>query len=123
MCKANWHLVRKNVTYSKIQGSNSVTDLCILNEKDCKILKSKAWFWKIIALDLGLKKIYCHPNFLLEITETINFLTFLFVRLFLSESFRGSHLREIEDNLLFPRGGESILLKDKTFSRPTAFIL
>lgn len=40
----------------------------------------------------------------------------LFVRLFLSESFRGPHLWEIEDNLLFPRGGESIQNFFKTSS-------
>lgn len=77
--------------YSKIQGSNSVTDLCSLSERKCKIIKSKTWFWKKIALDLGLKKIYCHPTFLLEITDH-QFSYVLFVRLFLSESFRGPHL-------------------------------
>lgn len=87
MCKANWHLVRKIVMYSKIQGSNSVTDLCSLSERKCKIIKSKTWFWKKIALDLGLKKIYCHPTFLLEITETISFLMFyLFICFYLKAS-------------------------------------
>lgn len=44
MCKANRDLVREIVMYSKTQGSNSVTDLCVFSERKCKITKSILWF-------------------------------------------------------------------------------